>query len=89
MEGDDERNVDEQLDEEQRRLEAERRPPRFENHTNNARTQPRPAGDPRSANDSLSGPISEATSSTTVTEAADGTEGTTLTGEEPRGKDAR
>lgn len=43
---DDERNVDEQLDEAMTlRDEAERRPP-LENHTNNTRVEPRDASEP-------------------------------------------
>lgn len=49
---DDERNVDEQLDEQQRRLDEERRRPLISNHTNNARVDPEPAGGPQAARES-------------------------------------
>ncbi len=82
---DDERNVDAQLDEEQKKLEASRQKPLIENHTNNARVDPPSAGDPRKTAEASSaiGAASEAMAGTTVTESAKGTEGTTVTGEEP------
>ncbi len=81
---DDERNVDAQLDEEQTRLERLRERPLIENHSNNARVEPRSSGDPRSA--PPGGPLGtagEATAATAVTEPAKGTEGTAIPGEEP------
>lgn len=47
MDNEDERNVDQQLDEQQAKLEESRRRPPVENHSNNARIEPPSAGDPR------------------------------------------
>ncbi|MDQ2865419.1 MAG: hypothetical protein M3R51_04280 [Candidatus Eremiobacteraeota bacterium] len=51
MDHEDERNIDEQLDEQQRKIEELRRRPPVENHTNNTRIDPRPAGDPRAVSE--------------------------------------
>ena len=85
MDDEDERNVDEQLDEQQRKLDERRKRPLIENHTNNARVDPLPAGDPRQTAQSSASiaAASGATAGTTVTESAKGTEGTTVTGAEP------
>ena len=47
MDNDDERNVDEQLDEQQRKIDEQRQAPLISSHTNNARVDPEPAGGPQ------------------------------------------
>ena len=83
MDSDDARNVDQQLDEQQAKIEERRQRPLIENHGNNARIDPPPAGDPRMGKSKEAVETASGGPAGTVTEAAKGTEGTAPTGEEP------
>ena len=83
MDTEDERNVDQQLDELQAKIEERRQKPLIENHGNNARIDPPPAGDPRMGTSQQAVETASGGPAGTVTEAAKGTEGTAVTGEEP------
>ena len=85
MDSEDARNVDEQLDEQQAKIAQQRQQPLVENHSNNARVETPPAGDPRSASESADNQNTTVRPAVaqTVSEPARGTEGTAIPGEEP------